>query len=74
MTYEFDFYNYAGIDRPVKLVTRPKLIAIDDIDVLTDLTLDLSTALVQVDVKYVVGPDGQFESLFFFGTRLETRS
>jgi beta-glucuronidase len=37
MTYEFDFFNYAGIDRPVKLMTSPKLIKIEDVTVLTDL-------------------------------------
>lgn len=33
-SYTFDFFNYAGIDRPVKLYTTPKTY-IDDISVLT---------------------------------------
>lgn len=35
-TYSFDFFNYAGIDRPVTLYTTPKNF-IDDITVVTDV-------------------------------------
>ena len=62
-TYEFDFFNYAGIDRPVKLVTYPKLVRVDDIVVKTDLTQDLTMGTVQVEVDYTVGPLGTVGSL-----------
>lgn len=34
--YSFDFFNYAGIDRPVLLYTTPDLY-IDDVTILTDV-------------------------------------
>lgn len=46
----FDFFNYAGIHRPVKLYTRPK-IHISDIVILTDLSEDLDLVDLQVKVK-----------------------
>lgn len=45
----FDFFNYAGIHRPVKLISRPKCY-IKDISILTDLSADLSQAHLSVDV------------------------
>jgi beta-glucuronidase len=38
-SYSFDFFNYAGIDRPVVLYTTPSTY-IDDITVLTDIDDD----------------------------------
>ncbi|MET3558766.1 beta-glucuronidase [Streptococcus rupicaprae] len=46
----FDFFNYAGIHRPVKLYTRPKL-HIEDIVISYDLSEDLKTAKVKVAVE-----------------------
>lgn len=46
----FDFFNYAGIHRPVKLYTRPK-VYIEDIIINYDLSDDLGQAQVQVAVK-----------------------
>jgi beta-glucuronidase len=39
-SYTFDFFNYAGIDRPVTLYTTPKNY-IDDISVVTDIDGDV---------------------------------
>lgn len=46
----FDFFNYAGIHRPVKLIIRPKQ-HIKDISILTDLSADFSKAELSVDVR-----------------------
>uniref|UniRef100_A0A7N6B3M7 Beta-glucuronidase n=1 Tax=Anabas testudineus TaxID=64144 RepID=A0A7N6B3M7_ANATE len=46
--YQFDFFNYAGIHRPVLLYTTPKAY-VDDISVVTDF-LD-NTGLVQYDIS-----------------------
>lgn len=40
--YSFDFFNYAGIDRPVTLYTTPKNY-IDDISVATEVDGDVGT-------------------------------
>ncbi|XP_030751685.1 beta-glucuronidase-like isoform X2 [Sitophilus oryzae] len=50
-TYTFDFYNYAGIDRPVKLYTTPKTY-IDDITVIT-LEATPTNALLQYNVSVI---------------------
>ena len=42
---QFDFYNYAGIQRPVKLYTTPAAVYIDDITVTTKLNRDGSADL-----------------------------
>lgn len=46
----FDFFNYAGIHRPVKLVVRPKC-HISDITITSDLSEDMTSALVEVSVE-----------------------
>jgi len=46
----FDFYNYAGIHRPVKLFTTPKSY-IEDITIVSELNDDLSQADVKFDVE-----------------------
>ncbi len=46
----FDFFNYAGIHRPVKLYTRPKNY-ISNILILAHLSEDLSQAELTIDVE-----------------------
>lgn len=46
----FDFYNYAGIHRPVKLYTTPKRY-IDDIVIKTELNADFSCARVSAAIS-----------------------
>ncbi|KAJ8922926.1 hypothetical protein NQ315_001469 [Exocentrus adspersus] len=50
-SYTFDFFNYAGIDRPVMLYTTPKTY-IDDISVLT-IELQPSLALLEYNITIV---------------------
>ncbi|HEL0025583.1 TPA: beta-glucuronidase [Streptococcus equi subsp. zooepidemicus] len=52
----FDFFNYAGIHRPVKLMVRPKC-HISDITITSDLSEDLTSALVKVSVETSVAVD-----------------
>ncbi|KAI7815367.1 beta-glucuronidase [Rhyzopertha dominica] len=52
--YTFDFFNYAGIHRPVTLFTTPYSY-IDDISVLTDI--DGDAGIVHYNVSYVVSSD-----------------
>ncbi|MBM7266890.1 beta-glucuronidase [Streptococcus sp. 2018037] len=54
----FDFFNYAGIQRTVHLYKRPKN-RIEDIVIRTELNQDLTQAVVKVDVKTV----GQYDSI-----------
>ncbi|WP_099871601.1 beta-glucuronidase [Streptococcus suis] len=54
----FDFFNYAGIQRTVHLYKRPKN-RIKDIVIRTVLNQDLTQAVVNVDVKIV----GQYDSI-----------
>ncbi|AWX95751.1 beta-glucuronidase [Streptococcus suis] len=54
----FDFFNYAGIQRTVHLYKRPKN-RIEDIVIRTELNHDLTQAVVNVDVKTV----GQYDSI-----------
>lgn len=49
-SYTFDFFNYAGIHRPVVLYTTP-FSYIDDITVLTDI--DGDTGIIHYKVNYV---------------------
>ncbi|MGG6795589.1 UNVERIFIED_CONTAM: beta-glucuronidase [Streptococcus canis] len=46
----FDFFNYAGIHRPVKLVVRPKT-HISDVTITSDLSADLKTATLSIAVE-----------------------
>ena len=52
---QFDFFNYAGIHRPVKLYTTPIALHIDDITVTTAL---LSNGSAQLDYEVEVGTSG----------------
>lgn len=54
----FDFFNYAGIQRTVHLYKRPQN-RIEDIVIRTELNQDLTQAVVNVDVKTV----GQYDSI-----------
>uniref|UniRef100_H2XR42 Beta-glucuronidase n=1 Tax=Ciona intestinalis TaxID=7719 RepID=H2XR42_CIOIN len=47
--YEFDFFNYAGIHRPVKLYTTPRL-RIGEIVTSSDVTADHASATVHYQV------------------------
>ncbi|XP_047099076.1 beta-glucuronidase-like [Schistocerca piceifrons] len=49
-SYSFDFFNYAGIHRPVLLYTTPSVF-IDDLNVATDYSLD-GTGTVRYNVTY----------------------
>ena len=68
-TGQFDFFNYAGIQRSVKLYTTPKTY-IDDITVVTNL-IDNTTADLHYQLKiggpasgasYEVGIAGEHDS------------
>ncbi|MFW6062480.1 MAG: glycoside hydrolase family 2 TIM barrel-domain containing protein, partial [Planctomycetota bacterium] len=50
--YEFDFFNYAGLHRPVKFYTTPRTY-IDDISVITDV--EGSDGIVQYSVSLAGG-------------------
>ena len=57
--YQFDFYNYAGIHRPVVLYTTPR-IYVEDITLRTDVSFsgESPVGIVLYDVAY----DGTLES------------
>ena len=54
----FDFFNYAGIHRPVKLIIRPKM-HLQDITIYSDLSDDLSVATVHLEYHIV----GDYDAL-----------
>ncbi|CAI8014502.1 Beta-glucuronidase [Geodia barretti] len=49
LNYQFDFYNYAGLHRPVKLYTTPLSVHVDDVTLVTSLLANGS-----VDLSYTV--------------------
>ena len=51
MIYTFDFFNYAGIHRPVLLYSRPKNIHISDV---TIVTKSVNVADKSADVMYKI--------------------
>ena len=57
--YQFDFYNYAGIHRPVILYTTPR-VYVEDITLRTDVSFsgESPVGIVLYDVAY----DGTLES------------
>nr|CAD7454601.1 unnamed protein product [Timema tahoe] len=59
MTYSFDFFHYAGIDRPVTLYTTPE-VYIDDISVITNI--ESQTGLVEYTIVYA-GDSGDIDDL-----------
>ena len=50
LNYQFDFFNYAGLHRPVKLYTTPMTVHVDDITVVTSL-LSNGSAVVDYEVE-----------------------
>ena len=50
MDYHFDFYNYAGIHRPVTLYAVPADAAITDLTLTTDVTADHKLAKLKFEV------------------------
>lgn len=54
----FDFFNYAGIHRPVKLIIRPKT-HLQDITIFSDLSDDLSEATVHFEYQI----EGDYDEL-----------
>lgn len=76
-TGQFDFFNYAGIQRSVKLYTTPKTY-IDDITIVTNL-IDNNTANLNYQLKiggptagasYEVAIAGEHDSGIFIITNL----
>ncbi|KAJ9592379.1 hypothetical protein L9F63_015947, partial [Diploptera punctata] len=57
-SYTFDFFNYAGIHRPVLLYTTPS-VYIDDITVVTDVKDDTGT----ISYEIATGGDSEAQSL-----------
>ena len=53
LKYTFDFFNYAGIHRPVLLYTLPKQIHLEDIEVVTDeIDVKNNRATVSYNLDY----------------------
>ena len=53
LKYTFDFFNYAGIHRPVLLYTLPKQIHLEDIEVVTDeIDVENNRATVSYNLDY----------------------
>jgi len=50
LDYNFDFFNYAGIHRPVLLYAVPRDVYISDITVTSRVSDDLASAVVSVDL------------------------
>lgn len=48
----FDFFNYAGLHRPVKIYSTPKAAYIEDITVVPVVDLEQDQAVLQVTTKY----------------------
>ena len=53
LEYNFDFFNYAGIHRPVVLYTVPSNVHLTDVTVTTAVTEDLNSATVKYKIKMV---------------------
>lgn len=69
LDYHFDFFNYAGIHRPVTLYTVPKIGFIKDVAV----NFQVSNDLEQAEVYYQVHSSTNF-SVNAFKTHVELRS
>ncbi|XP_017773138.1 PREDICTED: beta-glucuronidase [Nicrophorus vespilloides] len=55
-SYSFDFFNYAGIHRPVTLYAKPHSF-ISDITVITDVDDDEETGIVNYNISYASNID-----------------
>ncbi len=51
LEYTFDFFNYAGIHRPVILYSVPAAVTIEDVKVETAVSEDLSSGTVSYQVS-----------------------
>jgi beta-glucuronidase len=54
--YKFDFFNYAGIHRPVVLYTTPR-VYIDDISVNTDVNDDTGKSPEPMQCNKIMGTE-----------------
>ena len=52
LVYTFDFFNYAGIHRPVVLYTKPKPLSISDVTIFTQsINIENHSAVLKYHVK-----------------------
>ena len=71
LVYTFDFFNYAGIHRPVVLYTKPKEVSVSDVTVFTQsINVENHSAVLKyhVEVESVgdqAGREKCFLKLFF---------
>ena len=56
LEYNFDFFNYAGIHRPVVLYTVPSEVHLTDITVATDVAKELDSATVYYQIEVADSP------------------
>ena len=52
LQFNFDFFNYAGIHRPVVLYTVPSFIHLTDVTLATDVTKDLDSATIYYQIEH----------------------
>ena len=84
LVYTFDFFNYAGIHRPVWLYTKPKEISVKDVTVFAQsINVENHSAVlkyhVEVEASHQAGTcviEGAFKcfpKLFFLSLSLQSR-
>ena len=56
LEYNFDFFNYAGIHRPVVLYTVPSSIHLTDVTLATDVTKELDSAAIYYKIEHMSSP------------------
>ena len=56
LDFNFDFFNYAGIHRPVVLYTVPTFIHLTDVTVATDVTKELDSAAIYYQIQHTSSP------------------
>ena len=56
LEFNFDFFNYAGIHRPVILYTVPTFIHLTDVTVATDVNTELDSAAVYYQIEHTSSP------------------
>ena len=67
LVYTFDFFNYAGIHRPVVLYTKPKEVSVSDVTVFTQsINVENHSAVLKyhVEVESVGDQAGREHSFF----------
>ena len=52
LEFNFDFFNYAGIHRPVVLYTVPSFIHLTDVTLATDVTKELDSAAIYYQIEH----------------------